>query len=212
MICSDCVPALRLLGREVAGRAPPADRPSPPPLRTACADTRGADGCSRPSASSNCTSQFTQRRRCVRTVRSWRDTDEGPAAAVDEARDAQADGRARTRGASEPAAIAGVHATTCVLPRTGFRKCFAEYRRLDDELLPLAVENSNLKAQRLSFGPARRGEPTRSRAALDSATAQWCRRDAAGAREQALARATRPVFEIQRAAGAAHRRSPATLR
>jgi hypothetical protein len=29
-----------------------------------------------------------------------------------------------------------------------------EYRKLDEEILPLAVENSNLKAQRLSFGPA----------------------------------------------------------
>jgi hypothetical protein len=31
---------------------------------------------------------------------------------------------------------------------------FAEYLRLDAEILPLAVENTNLKAQRLSFGPA----------------------------------------------------------
>jgi hypothetical protein len=32
---------------------------------------------------------------------------------------------------------------------------FAEYRNLDREILKLAVENTNLKAQRLSFGPAR---------------------------------------------------------
>jgi hypothetical protein len=31
---------------------------------------------------------------------------------------------------------------------------FAEYRELDRRILDLAVENSNLKAQRLSFGPA----------------------------------------------------------
>ena len=31
---------------------------------------------------------------------------------------------------------------------------FAEYRALDRRILDLAVENSNLKAQRLSFGPA----------------------------------------------------------
>ncbi len=37
----------------------------------------------------------------------------------------------------------------------GFAARFDEYRRLDDEILPLAVENTNLKAQRLSFGPAR---------------------------------------------------------
>src|SRR5262245_18669572 len=34
------------------------------------------------------------------------------------------------------------------------RDRFAEYQKLDAEILPLAVENTNLKAQRLSFGPA----------------------------------------------------------
>jgi hypothetical protein len=37
---------------------------------------------------------------------------------------------------------------------TTFRDRFAEYQKLDAEILPLAVENTNLKAQRLSFGPA----------------------------------------------------------
>src|SRR5262245_11664034 len=36
-----------------------------------------------------------------------------------------------------------------------FDKRFAEYRALDRSVLDLAVENTNLKAQRLSFGPAR---------------------------------------------------------
>jgi hypothetical protein len=36
-----------------------------------------------------------------------------------------------------------------------FKVAYIEYRRLDDEILSLAVENTNLKAQRLSFGPAR---------------------------------------------------------
>jgi len=36
-----------------------------------------------------------------------------------------------------------------------FKTCFAGYRALDAEILPLAVENTNIKAQRLSFGPAR---------------------------------------------------------
>jgi hypothetical protein len=36
-----------------------------------------------------------------------------------------------------------------------FNTAFAEYRALDDTILGLAVENTNLKAQRLSFGPAR---------------------------------------------------------
>jgi hypothetical protein len=35
-----------------------------------------------------------------------------------------------------------------------FRAAFAKYRALDHEVLQLAVENTNLKAQRLSFGPA----------------------------------------------------------
>ena len=36
----------------------------------------------------------------------------------------------------------------------GFTSQFAEYRKIDAEILPLAVENTNAKAQRLSFGPA----------------------------------------------------------
>jgi hypothetical protein len=36
-----------------------------------------------------------------------------------------------------------------------FVKHFAEYRRVDRTILSLAVENTNLKAQRLAFGPAR---------------------------------------------------------
>jgi len=36
-----------------------------------------------------------------------------------------------------------------------FRKRFSDYRSVDSAVLALAVENTNLKAQRLSFGPAR---------------------------------------------------------
>ena len=36
-----------------------------------------------------------------------------------------------------------------------FKTCFGGYRTLDADILPLAVENTNIKAQRLSFGPAR---------------------------------------------------------
>lgn len=35
-----------------------------------------------------------------------------------------------------------------------FDKRFAEYRKLDRDILEFSVENTNLKAQRLSFGPA----------------------------------------------------------
>jgi hypothetical protein len=37
---------------------------------------------------------------------------------------------------------------------TEFANNFAEYQRLDENVLGLAVENTNLKAQRLAFGPA----------------------------------------------------------
>jgi hypothetical protein len=36
-----------------------------------------------------------------------------------------------------------------------FKSCFEKYRQLDRTILDLAVANTNLKAQRLSFGPAR---------------------------------------------------------
>jgi hypothetical protein len=36
----------------------------------------------------------------------------------------------------------------------GFTTRFEEYKRLDDEILSLALEGTNVKAQRLSFGPA----------------------------------------------------------
>jgi hypothetical protein len=49
-----------------------------------------------------------------------------------------------------------------------FKTRYEEYRRLDDEILPLAIENSNLKAQRLSFGDAQEAAKA-FRAALDSA-------------------------------------------
>ena len=35
-----------------------------------------------------------------------------------------------------------------------FKTRFDEYRKLDETILPLAIENTNIKAQRLSFGPA----------------------------------------------------------
>ena len=52
--------------------------------------------------------------------------------------------------------------------RTAFKSSFDEYRRLDDEILPLAVENSNVKAQRLAFGPAREAAEA-FKSALDAA-------------------------------------------
>jgi hypothetical protein len=50
-----------------------------------------------------------------------------------------------------------------------FRRRFAEYRALDRSILDLAVENTNLKAQRLSFGAAREAADA-FRVALDALT------------------------------------------
>jgi hypothetical protein len=48
---------------------------------------------------------------------------------------------------------AGRHPEVLLLEE--FHKQFAEYRNLDRRILALAVENTNLKAQRLSFGPVK---------------------------------------------------------
>ena len=72
---------------------------------------------------------------------------------------------------------------------------FAEYRALDRRILDLAVENTNLKAQRLSFGPAQEAANA-FRDALDavaqsaSATDRWHV-------EALVARAETTVREIQ---------------
>ena len=103
-------------------------------------------------------------------------------------------GRSCSRSATRerPAATSRLHAR------------FDEYRRLDDEILPLAVENTNLKAQRLSFGPAREAADA-FRASLDGAVR------ASGART-VLRRGARGASAGGRArdsgaAGAAYRRS-----
>jgi hypothetical protein len=77
----------------------------------------------------------------------------------------------------------------------GFWSCFAEYRRLDDEILPLAVENTNLKALRLSFGPAREAADA-FRASVDAAAHKTARSNAWRARA-AAAKALAAVLEIR---------------
>ena len=76
-----------------------------------------------------------------------------------------------------------------------FKTRFDEYRRLDDEILPLAVENTNLKAQRLSFGPAREAAET-FRASIDAAVHATAPKDSCRA-EAVAARARVAVLEIQ---------------
>ena len=78
----------------------------------------------------------------------------------------------------------------------GFGKHFAEYERLDTSILELAVENTNLKAQRLSFGPAREAADA-FRDSLDALAA-----GASTSRERCeegalVAKAVRAVREIQ---------------
>ena len=76
-----------------------------------------------------------------------------------------------------------------------FKGRFAEYQELDAEILPLAVENSNLKAQQLSFGPAREAANA-FRASLEAAAKMA--RPAEASRVDALAaRAIASVLEIQ---------------
>ena len=94
------------------------------------------------------------------------DTDEGSAAAADEARRARQTVERNAQALQTLLQSLGYSDDLRYLE--GFRKRFDEYRRLDDELLPLAVENTNVKAQRLSFGPAREASDA-FRMALDRA-------------------------------------------
>ena len=74
-------------------------------------------------------------------------------------------------------------------------KRFDEYRKVDHDVLALAVENTNLKAQRLSFGPVRQAADA-VRDALEAAAKapgakDRCRADAA------VSRAVLAVREVQ---------------
>ena len=76
-----------------------------------------------------------------------------------------------------------------------FASEFDEYRRIDDEILPLAAENTNVKAQRLSFGPLRDAAD-----AFRTALAAAVHTAAAGDRccvQAAAARAQTGLLEIQ---------------
>jgi len=76
-----------------------------------------------------------------------------------------------------------------------FMARFAEYRKVDAEVLPLAVENTNAKAQRLSFGPAA-DAISEFRAALDGVV-KSAPPPAAARLELLAARAVTNVLEIQ---------------
>jgi hypothetical protein len=75
-----------------------------------------------------------------------------------------------------------------------FKMRFAEYQILDQEILPLAVENTNLKAQRLSFGTAQEAADS-FRTSLEAAKSATSKdTDAVAA---LVARAIAALLEIQ---------------
>jgi hypothetical protein len=76
-----------------------------------------------------------------------------------------------------------------------FNASFDEYRRLDEEILSLASENTNLKAQRLSFGAARDASAA-FRTAIDAAIQGRSARDECKV-DSLAARARAAVLEIQ---------------
>jgi hypothetical protein len=75
----------------------------------------------------------------------------------------------------------------------GFKPRFEEYRRLNDDVLSLVLENTNIKAQRLSFGPSSEAAEAFHRA-IEAAAAGAS--DACAAREQA-ARGWASLLEIR---------------
>jgi len=76
-----------------------------------------------------------------------------------------------------------------------FKTRFAEYRALDADILPLAVENTNIKAQRLSFGPAQ-DAVNAFRQAIDAAGRMAAAKNAPAV-EARVAKATAAVLEVQ---------------
>lgn len=81
------------------------------------------------------------------------DTDDASIAAANEARRARKEVEQRVDTLRARLQTLGYQQD--LLKLEGFVSRFDEYRRLDDEILPLAAENTNVRAQRLSFGAAR---------------------------------------------------------
>jgi hypothetical protein len=121
------------------------------------------------------------------------DTDEGSSAASDEARRARQIVERDVQALESLLQSLGYHDDLRYLD--GFKARFEEYRRLDDEILPLAVENTNLKAQRLSFGPARVAADA-FRTSLEAAVRSGAAKDTCCA-EALAANAGSAVLEIQ---------------
>ena len=110
------------------------------------------------------------------------DTDEASAAASDEAKQARA--AIEKDLDTLTAALRSLGYTEDQGALDAFKTHFEEYREVDDEILPLAVENTNLKAQRLAFGPAQQAAQAFA-AALDAAAKTSCCADALASKARA---------------------------
>ena len=110
------------------------------------------------------------------------DTDETSAAAADEAKQARA--AIEKDVDTLTAALRSLGYTEDQRALDAFKTHFEKYREVDDEILPLAVENTNLKAQRLAFGPAQQAAQAFA-AALDAAAKTSCCADALASKARA---------------------------
>jgi hypothetical protein len=115
------------------------------------------------------------------------------ASAANESRDAVA---AVDRQARELQQVLEVLTYQIELKRLdGFKARFENYRRLNDKILSLVLENTNVKAQRLSFGPAAEAAETFHQA-IDEAVATAPPGEACRAGEQP-ARARAALLQIR---------------
>jgi hypothetical protein len=121
------------------------------------------------------------------------DTDEASAAAADEARQARQVVERDTEALR--AILESLSYRDDVRHLEAFGARFEDYRHLDDEILPLAVENTNVKAQRLSFGPAREAADA-FHTSIDAAVRAGAAKSTCCA-EAAAARARTALLEIQ---------------
>jgi hypothetical protein len=112
------------------------------------------------------------------------------------AREADVAANAVQAGGEKLAArLAGLGNSEDAATLSAFHERFARYRAVDRQVLALAVENTNLKAQRLSFGPVRQAADDVS-GALDEAAAAGPASDRCR-RGELASRAKLAVREIQ---------------
>lgn len=79
-------------------------------------------------------------------------TDEGSTTYADQARAATAEAEQERKELGDLLAAGGTQSEKDLLAQ--FSKGFADFQRIDNELLDLAVKNTNVKAYNLAFGPA----------------------------------------------------------